>query len=63
MLKELNKIAAGLLGLHGYPTQPWTAVDKDVAAAPKPAPANRCSREGKTHRAVTRPRLAARAWR
>lgn len=29
MLKELNVIAAGLLGLHGYSTQPlsWSALD------------------------------------
>ena len=32
MLKELNRIAAGLLGLHGYPVEPWPAPAKDVGS-------------------------------
>ncbi|MBA8883592.1 hypothetical protein [Dokdonella fugitiva] len=34
MLKELNAIAGGLLGLRGYPTQPvWSGVPRRDAPA------------------------------
>lgn len=66
MLKELNKIAAGLLGLHGYPAQPWTPPARDAANGRGTTPAGGDSRSGKTHKRVSRPRRpgpATRAWR
>ena len=36
MLKQLNGIAAGLLGLHGYPVEPFSR----PAPGPSPAPAD-----------------------
>lgn len=40
MLKQLNGIAAGLLGLHGYPAEPisW------AATRPSPVPADPAAR-------------------
>jgi hypothetical protein len=35
MLKELNSIANGLLGLHGYPTPSTAATGTPVARAPR----------------------------
>lgn len=32
MLKELNSIAAGLLGLHGFPTKAWSAPAQGAAS-------------------------------
>lgn len=66
MLKELNKIAAGLLGLHGYPTQPWTSPAQDAANGHGTTPAGSGGRAGKTRKRVSRPRrpgAATRAWR
>lgn len=34
MLKELNSIAKGLLGLHGYPTGPTVATETPLDHAP-----------------------------
>lgn len=65
MLKELNRIAAGLLGLHGYPVEPWPAPAKDVGSRQRATTAPR-----RTPPAVTRTsprrrrvRLAPGAWR
>lgn len=66
MLNELNKIAAGLLGLHGYPTQPWTPPVQDAANGRGTTPAGGDSRSGKTYKRASRPRRpgpATRAWR
>lgn len=38
MLKELNRIAAGLLGLHGYPAQPWTSPAPHAASRREATP-------------------------
>ena len=46
MLKELNSVAHGLLGLHGYPTQPF-GWGRDVA------------RSGRDEKAIVRPERAA----
>lgn len=68
MLKELNRITAGLLGLHGYPTQPWTPPAQDPAQDPARGRDNKAAAGGsgnsRTHRRVSRPRrpgLATRA--
>ena len=66
MLKELNKIAAGLLGLHGFPTQPWTPPAQDAASGRGATPAGSGSRPGKTRKLASglrRPGAATRAWR
>lgn len=35
MLKELNSIANGLLGLHGYPTGPTVTTETPLDHAPR----------------------------
>ncbi len=35
MLKELNSIANGLLGLHGYPVGPTVAAETPLKRAPQ----------------------------
>ena len=54
MLKELNRIAAGLMGLHGYPTEPWSAVAADAQSRREAAPtAGR--RDATTRKTTVRP--------
>jgi len=48
MLKHLNGIAAGLLGLHGYPVEPISS-----AACTSPAPADPASRRSAATSLVT----------
>jgi len=56
MLKELNRIAAGLLGLHGFPTEPWTPPAQGAASGRDSKAAASGSRNGKTRRRVPRTR-------
>jgi hypothetical protein len=66
MLKELNKIAAGMLGLHGYPVQPWTAPAQGATDCRSAQPAGEEAAIRNPRRTSQRPRPAsrtARAWR
>jgi hypothetical protein len=64
MLKELNRIAAALLGLHGYPTQPWTPPAEDAASGRNTKAAASSGRNGETRKRVSRRAdLPMRAWR
>ena len=36
MLKELNGIASGLLGLHGYPTRPFSSMQASESTPTAP---------------------------
>jgi hypothetical protein len=66
MLKELNKIAAGLLGLHGYPNEPWTPPAHVAESGRRSTPASGSGRTGKTRNPGSRPRrtgATTRAWR
>lgn len=65
MLKELNKIAAGLLGLHGHPVEPWAASAQASASRERNTTSPHRVQQDVARKSPRRGRVrvAPRAWR